>query len=195
MIEIFISRRTLLLAGLTAGFVTLLPKRGISILLSNRDIEPTGQDAKDGIPYMDSIVGSLADEDVSAITSFAGWSIDAWGFESMDGYQDFLKSVLQLKASTSPSYLEEYRNAANLIRDVRSRSSTEPEAFVYLLFAERNGLASISTRLGRARKFVFDEIVQHLVANGGFKKFGLVNYGGRINLPFTNPNSYRRAGL
>lgn len=195
MIEVSISRRTLLLAGLTAGFVALFPETGLSIPLSNRDSGPAGQEAKDGMPYMDSITGPLADEDVSMIVSFAGWSIEAWGFENMDGYLDSLKTVLQLKTNTSPSYLEEYRGAASLVRDVRARFSTEHEAFVYLLFAERNGLASISTRLGRARKCVFEEIVQHLVASGGFRKFGLVNYGGRINLPFTNPNSYRRAEL
>jgi hypothetical protein len=193
MENVLIRRRTLLLSGLAAGLLAVVPLSGLCLPVGSGDFDDIGSDAADDSPYKASITGSLTTEESANLVWFANWAISAWAFIGMENYNKDLMSALQQKTYSTPSYLEEYRSAANLIHNSKSRLPSEQEAFLYLMFAERGGQATLATRLGRARKYVFDEFVMHIVANGGFRRFGFVNYGGRINLPFTDPKSYRRA--
>lgn len=187
-----ISRRTFIRAGLATGFMALVPVEGLSFTLLSDDLEPIGPNALDNVPYNDSYTGTLLPEESFLIVQFAYWAISAWEFKKMENYQDMLLDTLNLKTIKTPSYLAEYQSAARLIRDVQNRFDSEQETFLYLMFTRRNEKEKLKTRLGRAQNFVFDELVRHIVSNGGFRRFGLVNYSGYANLPFTDPDSYRR---
>lgn len=191
---ITITRRDLLKAGLASSFLALIPISGFAFSPSEADFEPIGDNADSKSPYQKSRLGFLSTEDVAILAGFSAWCIQAWGFTEVDDYPSRLGFLLELKTKYEPSYLSEYQNAVATIGRAAARSSSDNEAWTYLMFAERNGRATLNTRLGRARHFVFDELVRHLVANGGFKRFGLINYDGFINLPFDVPGAYRRGG-
>jgi hypothetical protein len=186
------NRRVLLAAGLAVPFVALLPSSALSQTLSPSEAAPVEPSSPPGIPESPALTGALLKDDVSVVRSFASWGIEAWGFAEMEGYAQTLEGVLTLKTGAVPSYLTEYRRAVSLMRDARNRLGTDASAFIHLMFTERGGAATPLTAIGRARQFVFDEIVRHIVASGGFKKFGLVNYDGFINVSFYDSRSYRR---
>ncbi len=191
--ENMITRRTLLKAGLSAGFATLIPLEGLCFFFSESDLLPIGPCAQGNVPYKHSEVGVLSAEHSKLIADFSLWAIDAWEFEGMHMYPSDLEDVLSLKTNTLPSYLSEYQSAARLIHDAKARLNSEKEAFLYLLFAGRENSNLLETRLGRAQKFVFDELMRHIVANGGFRRFGFINYKGFPSFPFKDPNAYRRS--
>lgn len=110
----------------------------------------------------------------------------------MEPYPHQISAILHAKSEQAPSYLAEYHSAGRITTDVRSRFGSDEKAFVYLLFAQRGESVGTDTRLGRARKFVFDELIRHVVANGGFRRFGLLNYEGFISTSFYDSRSYRR---
>lgn len=191
---ITITRRNLLKAGLASSFLALIPISGFAFSPPEADFEPIGDNADSKSPYQESRLGLLSTEDVAMLARFSAWCIQAWGFTGMDDYPSRLEFLLKLKTQYEPGYLSEYQSAVATISRAAVRSSSDNEAWIYLMFAERNGRATLNTRLGRARYFVFDELVRHLVANGGFKRFGLINYDGFINLPFDVPGAYRKGG-
>ena len=83
-----------------------------------------------------------------------------------------------------------------LIERVRQQSGSDDEAWLTLLFSEADSAEFAATQLGRARHWVFSEIVAHQIPiSGAFKNFGFVNYRGYFGGPFASPNSYRRAVL
>ncbi len=70
------------------------------------------------------------------------------------------------------------------------------EAWPTLLFSEVAADNLGATKLGRARRFVFSEVIAHQIPiSGAFKSFGLINYRGYFGGPYASPASYRRAVL
>lgn len=193
--EISLRRRTLLAAGLSASFLSLIPDICLGQDLSNEERSPLAVGAPAGEPYQATILGSLPKVDVDEICSFVTAAIGAWRFNEMGNYVSGVPGLLELKTNQEkcPSYLAEYKSAAQLLRSARQRFGSMDMAFPHLLFERRDDAAiGADTRIGRCRTFCLDELVRHIVANGGFRSFGLINYGGRINLSFYDQNSYRR---
>ena len=92
-----------------------------------------------------------------------------------------------------PSYLTEYEHAIELVNLLVKRGESVEQAWSSLLFANFGDENFESTKLGRARNFVFSEIITHQIPiSEGFKSFGLVNYRGYFGGPYTSPDSYRR---
>ena len=186
-------RRALLRAGLSASFLTLIPEQVLAQPLSDDERAPIRPGALPDVPFQSAVLGSTSAEDRDAICNFARSAIQAWQFIGMDDYVNQLPGIIDLKTQAAPSYLSEYQSAARLVKDARERFGSYTTAFPHLMFAERGGAAGVGTKLGRCRTFVFDEIVRHAVANGGFRNFGLVNYDGFISVSFYNEKSYRRS--
>lgn len=192
MTENYISRRILLKAGLSVALLAAIPMSGLSFALSNRELDGV-VGASSHEPYKSNLTGQLSEMDTIQLKDFAIWVISAWEFSNMESYPDSLTGILKIKTNEKPSYLEEYRNAALLIEEAKPRFNSKNEMFIHLLFNGRDQEDMIGTRLGRARQFVFDEIIRHIVANGGFRRFGFVNYKGYIGGgSFYDSNSYRR---
>ncbi len=186
-------RRALLGAGISASFLALIPDGALAQPLSGDELAPMGSGALPDVPFQPTVLGRASSEDVAAICGFARSAIQAWRFTGMNDYPAQLPAIIDLKTQATPSYLSEYQNASKLIRAAGDRFGSDAAAFPHLMFEQRGAAAGIGTKLGRCRKFVLDEIARHAVANGGFRSFGLVNYGGSINVSFYDPKSYRRS--
>jgi hypothetical protein len=112
---------------------------------------------------------------------------------NMEDYLLILKSDLRLKTSIAPSYLTEYRNAISLIDGLNGKEVDFDSTWYTLLFTEYMVPGLESTKLGRARKFAFSEIVTHFVPiSGAFKTFSLWNYPGHFGGSFLSDTSYRK---
>jgi hypothetical protein len=186
------SRRALLAAGLTASFLALVPRFSFGQALSDEERAPIGPNADPDVPFEPMLTGALTTEENAAMASFAESALRAWALTGMETYPtDGLTELIRAKTSEAPSYLKEYRSAAQLITSAGARFGSDASTFVHLMFAERAGAATIATRLGRSRKFAFDQIVRHIVAQGAFRNFGFVNYEGYRSVSFYDPASYR----
>ncbi len=188
-----LKRRVLLQTGLSAAFLALVPDFVFAGSLTDEEKAPIGAGPIfPNVPYNPSVTGTVSPENLSAVRTFAGWALQGWQLTGMDDYPAVLTNVVAIKTTVAPSYLAEYNSAAELIRAARQRSESDAAAFIHLMFVERGGAAGLDTRLGRCREFVVDEIVRHMIANGGFRNFGLVNYDGFISASFYDPVAYRR---
>ena len=192
MKQINITRRQLIGAGIAAGVVAAIPLTGLWVSIPEEDILPIGPNADDNTPYKADQVGELDNEVTKQLSLYCQWCMKAWEFTHTEQYITSLPDLLTLKCSQAPSYLSEYTNAAELIGRTSERLQSPEEAFSYLMFTAREQELSRQTRLGRASYFVFDELLRHMLATGGFKRFGLQNYNGYIHLPFYDNNAYRR---
>ena len=132
-------------------------------------------------------------EVLASLTEFvnSGWELSP----NLNDYLVRLKSDLGLKTEYQPSYLTEYEHAIELVGLMTRTSDSVAQAWSSLLFSEVGGEDLTHTKLGRARRFVFSELITHQVAlSGGFKSFGLVNYRGHFGGPYSQVGSYRRGG-
>ena len=186
-----IDRRSLLHWGLSASVLASLPLGRLSIAQTVEAslLEFVGAER---LPIDASNSGELSDDAFAAISGICefvrnGWQLD---FE-IDAYLPRLQRDLQFKTGEVPSYLSEYESAAAL---VNAFASDDPgQVWTTLLFAEFPDVDLAPTRLGRARRLVFAEIIAHMIPiSGSFKSFGIVNYAGYIGGPFAHPDSYRR---
>ena len=118
-----------------------------------------------------------------------GWDLAV----DLDEYLLRLRSDLDLKTEYEPSYLTEYDSASDLVALLSPTTSSIDQVWSTLLFSDIPVKQESGTRLGRARSFVFSEIITHQVAvTGAFKSFGLVNYRGYFGGVYSDPSSYRR---
>lgn len=191
-----IDRRKLLKCGLSAGVVACLPLSGCSVEqdLSTALMRHVSNSSSVRNP---DVTGKLSNAEFAALFSLCRFVDSAWSFEAdLSGYEKVLRSDLDLKTGRQPSYLTEYQGAAVLIERVRQQSGSDDETWLTLLFSEADSEEFEATQLGRARHWVFSEIVAHQIPiSGAFKNFGFVNYRGYFGGPFASPNSYRRAVL
>lgn len=195
LIELEIDRRGLLRMGLSAGLLAALPAGCVRLRDGDASVllEIVG-DAE--LPIDPERVGEASDsalDDLIGLCDFVdrGWELGA----EMERYRDRLRADLRVKTVERPSYLSEYESAARLVRIVRRESASPDQAWATLLFSKIDSRVPEQTRLGRARRLVFGEIVTHQVAlSGGFRSFGVVNYTGWAGGPFADELSFRRGG-
>ena len=141
--------------------------------------------------------GALSDAQFSTLSSLCRYVDQTWELHSeLDQYFNKLQGDLVLKTSLEPSYLTEYEHAIELYELVFSDSESAEQVWPNLLFSTFQADNFAATRLGRARRLVFAEIIAHQIPiSGAFKSFGLSNYTGYFGGSYLSPTSYKRGVL
>ena len=188
-----IDRRQLLKMGLSAGVLAALPFGCVE--LGDDDAGRLLEFVSDSdLPVDETRTGTLKQADFDTLSTLCRYVDQVWELKAnLDDYLQQLRADLGFKTEEEPSYLTEYENAVELINLLVRKSESVEQAWASLLFSEFDDDSFSHTKLGRARKFVFSEIVTHQIPiSGGFKSFGLWNYTGYFGGAYTEPTSYRR---
>ena len=195
MNKLIINRRQFLKIGLSSGALAILPFG--CIMVSDDDLDELLKFVSDSdLPVNHKHIGELSNFDFGMLSTLCKYVNKAWELTpNIDKYLERLQEDLYFKTMKEPSYLTEYENAIELVNLLIKRSESIEQAWSSLLFANFGDENFRSTKLGRARNFVFSEIIAHQIPiSEGFKSFGLVNYRGYFGGPYTSPSSYRRGG-
>jgi hypothetical protein len=105
-----------------------------------------------------------------------------------------LTHALRTKTIFMPSYLTEYRKAAEILRCLKTELD-EQKALEQLFFVPPGVSTFFSSRLGHIRKFVISEFIRYQVSQGAFRKFGYVNYRGYSGGRYADPSHLPYRGL
>tara|TARA_Y100001970_G_scaffold288928_1_gene417753 strand:- start:2295 stop:2885 length:591 start_codon:yes stop_codon:yes gene_type:complete len=193
MNKLIINRRQFLKIGLSSGALAILPFG--CIMVSDDDLDELLKFVSDSdLPVNHKHIGELSNFDFGMLSTLCKYVNKAWELTpNIDKYLERLQEDLYFKTMKEPSYLTEYENAIELVNLLIKRSESIEQAWSSLLFANFGDENFRSTKLGRARNFVFSEMITHQIPiSEGFKSFGLVNYRGYFGGPYTSPDSYRR---
>ena len=185
--ELTLDRRKLLKLGFSAGFLATLPVN--PMVFADDVTDALLRFVSDSESPVDSAeVGILSQQEFDSLFSLCEFIDESWKFgTNLAVYREQLRTDLELKTNLEPSYLAEYRSALELLELANADWPS-------LLFSETDTEEFSWTRLGRARQFVFSEIIRHQVPiSGAFKSFGLVNYRGYFGGPYASSASFRRA--
>jgi hypothetical protein len=195
-IEAQIDRRQLVKLGLSASMIATLPLAGIT-LAGNSSEKLLRHIGDSDLPIDDSLTGALSQSEFETLFALCPFVDKAWNLKAdLAQYRRQLQSDLELKTTRQPSYLTEYRNAIELIDLIARDTSSSEQIWTSLLFSNFDQEQFSTTQLGRARHFVFYEIIAHQIPiSGAFKSFGLVNYRGYFGGPYASPVSYRRGDV
>ncbi len=191
-----IDRRTLLKLGLSTGVLASVPLAGCTVEDSTNDyLLEFVSDSE--FPVNSDRTGVLSNENFETLASLCEYIARSWQLPiELDTYLGQLENDLELKTRKKPAYLTEYENAIQVVNRVRGELESNDQSWSSLLFAEFPASDLASTRIGRARHFVFSEIVAHQIPiSGAFKSFGLVNYRGYFGGPYNSAGSYRRGAV
>jgi hypothetical protein len=193
MNKLIINRRKFLKIGLSSGVLAILPFG--CVMVSDDDFSELLKFVSDSdLPVNHQHTGELSNSDFDTLSTLCKYVNQAWELtRDLDEYLGRLKGDLFSKTMEEPSYLTEYEHAIELVNLLVRRGESVEQAWSSLLFANFGDENFESTKLGRARNFVFSEIITHQIPiSEGFKSFGLVNYRGYFGGPYTSPDSYRR---
>ena len=193
MNKLIINRRQFLKIGLSSGALAILPFGCVKV--SDDDLSELLKFISDSdLPVNHQHTGELSNANFDMLSTLCKYINQAWELTGdLDEYLDRLKGDLYFKTMEEPSYLTEYEHAIELVNLLVKRGESVEQAWSSLLFANLGDENFESTKLGRARNFVFSEIITHQIPiSEGFKSFGLVNYRGYFGGPYTLPDSYRR---
>jgi len=193
MKKLIINRRSFLKIGLSSGALAILPFG--SIMISDDNFSELLKFVSDSdLPVNHQHTGELSNSEFDTLSTLCKYINQAWELtRNLDEYLDRLRGDLFSKTIEEPSYLTEYENAIELVKLLIKQGESVEQAWSSLLFTNFGDKNFKSTKLGRARNFVFSEIIMHQIPiSEGFKSFGLVNYRGYFGGPYTSPNSYRR---
>lgn len=196
MRELYIDRRRLLKLGLSSGVLASLPFACIPLRQDDSAVLLEFVSDSD-LPVDETRIGVLSEEDFDALSTLCRYVNQAWELDAdMPLYFGRLKADLRFKTEEEPSYLTEYESAVELFNRVEGSTSDVEQAWASLLFSEFDVANFASTRLGRARRFVFSELITHQIPiSGAFKSFGLWNYRGHFGGSFTAAESYRKGAV
>ena len=193
MNKLIINRRQFLKIGLSSGALAILPFDCVKV--SDDDFSELLKFISDSdLPVNHQHTGELSNANFDMLSTLCKYINQAWELTGdLDEYLGRLKGDLYFKTMEEPSYLTEYEHAIELVNLLVKRGESVEQAWSSLLFANFGDENFESTKLGRARNFVFSEIITHQIPiSEGFKSFGLVNYRGYFGGPYTSPDSYRR---
>ena len=196
MSELYIDRRRLLKLGLSSGVLASLPFACIP--LSQDDSAALLQFVSDSeLPVDETRTGVLREEDFDTLSTLCRYVNEVWELDAdMPLYFDRLRADLQFKTGEEPSYLTEYENAIELFNQAAGSISDVEQAWASLLFSEFDVANFASTKLGRARHFVFAELITHQIPmSGAFKSFGLWNYRAHFGGSYSASESYRKGAV
>ena len=196
MARLNIDRRQLLKIGISSGVLAAMPFKNIVLAdaVNDKLLEYVSDSDR---PVDEQRTGRLSQTDFDILSALCVYVNQTWELTpDLKPYLLKLKEDLAYKTRETPSYLTEYEHAIELINQSVSDSESLEQTWLSLLFAQFSAENFPHTRLGRARNFVFSEIIAHQVPlSGGFKSFGLRNYRGYAGGPFTSPSSYRRGDI
>ncbi len=191
-----IDRRRLLKLGISASVLASFPLAGsrATEAISTQLLQVIS-DTKS--PINRTATGNLSHAEFEQLATLCQFVDQTWELGAdLRLYLGQLESDLGLRTSRAPSYLGEYRHALDLIKLVSNASDSIDETWTTLLFAEFEVDNFASTKLGRARRHVFSQIIAHQIPiSAGFKNFGLMNYRGYFGGPYASPASYRRGAV
>ncbi len=190
------NRRKLIKLGLSATALAFMPFGCLTLSDNKRDeFLKFISDAK--LPVNPKQTGELSKTEFMALASLCTYVNKVWELTpDLDQYLNILQVDLNFKTTEEPSYLAEYKNAVELVDSVAEGKIVGDKGWATLLFAEFNDENFESTKLGRARNFVFSEIITHMIPlSGGFKTFGLWNYRGYFGGAYVSPESYRKTEI
>ena len=196
MNTLYIDRRCLLKLGLSSSVLASLPFACISL---TRDVSAEFLQfiSNSDLPVDEMRTGLLGQDEFDALTTLSRYVNQVWELGAdMPLYFGRLRADLEFKTREAPSYLTEYENAVELFNLVLDSTSGLEQAWASLLFSGLDVENPESTKLGRARRFVFAELITHQIpVSGAFKSFGLWNYGGYFGGSYTAPESYRKGAV
>lgn len=183
--------------GLSSGILAALPLGCVS-LPEDQTEELLRYVSDSALPVEASRTGRLAREAFEKLASLCEYANRAWELTpDLAPYLERLEADLALKTGYEPSYLTEYENAVALHDLLVSAGNDVEQTWSSLLFAEAGASLPADvfahSKLGRARTFVFSEIITHQVPlSEAFRSFGLLNYRGHFGGSFAEVGSYRR---
>jgi hypothetical protein len=105
-----------------------------------------------------------------------------------------LRDVVRSKTTLTPSYLTEYKEAAEILRCLKAELG-EQKALEQMFFVPQGATDFFSSRLGHVRRFVITEFIRYQVLQGAFRKFGYVNYRGFRGGKYSDPARLPYRGL
>ncbi len=191
--QFYFDRRRMLKLGVSSTLLAVLPMNGWSMgrVTENFYLEPVSNSE---LPVAPDVIGQLKISEFSILAALATFVNDNWSLDAdMEDYHEQLEEDLTLKTSEEPSYLTEYKNAIELYWRVREGVKSDEEAWLFLLFSSSDDEGYKQSRLGRARKFVFSELITYQIPRSeSFKSFGLINYTGYFGGSYMEEGSYRR---
>ena len=196
MTELKIDSRRLIRMGLSSSVLATLPLG--CVMLGNDETDELLQFVSNSRSPVDAKrTGSLLQEDFEKLVGLCQYVNRAWELDADMGlYFNRLRVDLDFKTSEEPSYLTEYKHAVELISRMVGATSSVEQAWASLLFSDFEFENFSATKLGRARRLVFSELITHQIpASGAFKSFGLWNYSGYFGGSFTAPESYRKGAV
>jgi len=196
MTELKIDRRQLILMGLSSSVLAAIPLGCVK--LGNDEADELLQFVSNSRSPVDpKRTGSLRQEDFEKLGGLCQYVNRAWELDADMGlYFNRLRADLDFKTSEEPSYLTEYKHAVELISMMVGTTSSVEQAWASLLFPDFDVENFAATKLGRARRLVFSELITHQIpVSGAFKSFGLWNYSGYFGGSFTAPESYRKGAV
>ena len=196
MTELKIDRRQLIRMGLSSSVLATLPLG--CVMLGNDETDELLQFVSNSRSPVDAKrTGSLLQEDFEKLVGLCQYVNRAWELDAdMRLYFNRLRADLDFKTSEEPSYLTEYKHAVELISRMVGATSSVEQAWASLLFSGFDVENFAATKLGRARRLVFSELITHQIPmSGAFKSFGLWNYSGYFGGSFTAPESYRKGAV
>ena len=196
MTELKIDRRQLILMGLSSSVLAAIPLGCVK--LGNDEADELLQFVSNSRSPVDAKrTGSLRQEDFEKLGGLCQYVNRAWELDAdMVLYFNRLRADLDFKTSEEPSYLTEYKHAVELISMMVGTTSSVEQAWASLLFSDFDVENFAATKLGRARRLVFSELITHQIpVSGAFKSFGLWNYSGYFGGSFTAPESYRKGAV
>ena len=188
-----IDRRSLLKLGLSASVVASMPL-GCVVLDSDETDALLEHIGDSELPLNPDRTGVITGAEFERLATLCRYVDRTWELGAdLDIYLQQLQTDLEFKTKETPSYWTEYQHGVELIELVDEKSKSLEETWTTLLFTSFDVEAFEHTKLGRARRFVFAEIITHQIPiSGAFKSFGLWNYAGYFGGAYTEPTSYRR---
>lgn len=189
MKNIRLDRRQVLL--LSASAIVALPILPTAVAIADElnDFLLTRVEGPDGL-RLPAATGKLSADSFDDLYDVFSYVLMLWEMDKdADISKDDLREMLALKSMSEPSYFTEYMEAVRAIRYARLKSSSPASAYQVLILGEFAVPSIGSTRLGRLRQHVLNELVTYAVVFGGFRKFGLANYRGFMGGPFTDPDN------
>lgn len=123
---------------------------------------------------------TLADDEMEELWKLFREIHEAWGSVASrpDDMASQWQEFIQLKVSESPSYLEQYRHACELLSELRQ---THGDRLYQYLFFDGELHRHRDSRLASLKRYVIDEFIRVYVSSSGFRSFGGKNYTGFVS--------------
>jgi len=137
------------------------------------------------------LMGNLPDVSSTWLADFGVFIARQWDMETKfsDLSDDLVSDLMRQKTEIAPSYLTEYLDMAQTLKDLEAKVGDKKKSFEIIAFGDFSPKPKVTTRVGRFRKYILREFSYYIVSQGGFKRFSPVtNYKGYAAGQFTMSN-------